>query len=649
MKPKLFFPAMYFNNLTNVARRAIIVATTMIRILPNQTVTSKHKAFQPFYIGVKEEISDKLRYNFMLTQEIICDFLIKYFYNMSAPSAYKVNYLYLHNLKYEQICRKNIRAHRRFYALNNTLIFLFFLALINTLIFFLALIFKEKFRPAKLSSHDVLCDGNHILTLYSYNIVLNIFYGSKFYYEYNGLRIGVKLNCVQSQLGLSTTITLLILISDVKFQIYFYMMDSNDETNPIPTPMDIEGEEVDPMVMAIDLHLIESEKLVKETCQERKNARQANVLGRDGGNPSRGIAADEAWAKDIQPEDNLYFKNFNPPKQHINTESICKGNMPGYTGVCQDNNVGNVLSLAIGVAPYQRVSEFLIKNVVLYKKRAWTKPPARATPIAPSSAPKLCLVKTEDEGIMTVKEIVKKPNESAPSFYGDHRAGYALRVADFNCTDSYTCTFDIMRRCTVCPVEHDAFPKEEVGTLLVGDVYMPVMVMGGGKCVPTFRLHNATFREIAHKLRFLLKSRKKNNEQYIGSPRLIIISLPAYLKTVGAAVYLQEFKLFKAWATLFLSTREDIHPADHRIHKPCSSAIRVFEGFSLFQENDNGLAESFTVIARSNEILAAVDPTQSPGFFYKAMSNTMSKFCINPPPSDGTNWLCSHQPGHQRL
>ena len=635
MKPKLFFPAMYSINLTDVVRWAIIVATTIIRILPNQTVASKHKAFQPFCIGVKEENSFNLQYNlFVFTQEIVCDrqfFLIKYFYNMSAPSAYNVNYFQLHNLKYEQICIKNIRARCLFYALINTLIFLLVLALINALIFLLALNFKEKFRPAKLSSHDLFCDGNHILTLYSYNMILNIFYRSKFYHEYNRLRIGVKLNCVQSQLGLLINVTLLILLSDVKFQNYFSMMGSNDEANPIPTPMDIEGEEVDPTVMAIDLHLIESEKLVKETCQESKNARQANVLGRDGGNPSRGIVADEVWAKDIQPKDNLYFKNFNPPKQHNNTVSFFKGTMLGCTKGGQDNNVENVSSLAISVAPYQRVSEFLIKNVILYKKRAWTKPPTCATPIAPSSAPKLCLVKTEDVGIMTVKEIVKKPNESAPSFYGDHRAGYALRVADFNCNDSFTCTFDIMRRCTVCPVEHNAFPKEEVGTLLVGDAYMPVMMMGGGKCVPTFRLHNATFREIAHKLRFLLKSRKKNDEQYIGSPRLIIISLPAYLKTVGAAVYLQEFKLFKAWATLFLSTREDIHPADHRIHKTCSSTIRVFEGFSLFHENDIGLAESFTVIARSNEILAAVDPTQSPGFFYKAMSNTMSKFCINPP------------------
>ena len=251
--------------LTNTALRCIIIASSATFAMPNHT-----------YL------------------------VITHFYNMSAPSAYKVNHLYhfyFHNLK-EQICIKKIRAHRRFYALITTLIFLLLFALINTLTFLLPFIFEEKFRPAKMSPHELKCDSDHILTVYSYNIILNIFYRSKFHHEYNGLR---------------SSVILLLLLSEFKFQNYFSMMDSNDEANPIPTPMDIEGEEVDPTVMAIDLHLIESEKLVKATCQERKNARQANVLGRDEENSSRGIGADEAWAKDIQPKDNLYFKNFNPP------------------------------------------------------------------------------------------------------------------------------------------------------------------------------------------------------------------------------------------------------------------------------------------------------------------------------------------------
>ena len=192
MKPKLFFPQRISINLIDVVRWAIIVATTIIRILPNQTVASKHKALQPFFMKVKEEISYKLRYNLVIfharikhpavfTHEIVCDcnfFLITHFYNMSAPSAYKVNHFYhfyFHNLN-EQICIKKIRAQRRFYALINNLIFLLLYALINTLIFLLTFIFDEKFRPAKMSPHEIKCDSNHIFTVYSYNTILNIFF-----------------------------------------------------------------------------------------------------------------------------------------------------------------------------------------------------------------------------------------------------------------------------------------------------------------------------------------------------------------------------------------------------------------------------------------------------------------------------------------
>ena len=413
------------------------------------------------------------------------------------------------------------------------------------------------------------------------------------------------------------------------FQIFLFIMTQNIENNT--TPMEIEGDEIDPTVREIDLHLIESAKFVEGITQGRKFEHRANDSGGEVSNQSKETDVEKGKGKDNKTCDNFYFKNFNPLKQQDSPDILSRGTGDfGFMGR-KDNNVDNDFVSPLSVIPYQRISEYLNKNVVLYKKMVWTKPPSRVVPITPSSAPKLCLVTTEDKGITLVNN-VEKSNECAPGFFSEYRAGYIPKIADFNCPDSYTCTFDVMRRCTVCTVEHDAFPREEVGTLLVGDAYMPVMMTGGGKCVPTFRLHNATFREVAHKLRFLLKSRKKSDEQYIGTPRLIIISLPAYLKTVGASVYLHEFQNFKAWATLFLSTREDIHPADRRIHKPCSSTIRVYEGFSLFQNNDNGLAESFTVIARSNEILTAVDVTQTPGFFHKAMAETMTKFCTNPPP-----------------
>lgn len=41
---------------------------------------------------------------------------------------------------------------------------------------------------------------------------------------------------------------------------------------------------------------------------------------------------------------------------------------------------------------------------------------------------------------------------------------------------------------------------------------------GGGGYISIFRLHNASFREIAYKLRFLLKTRKSNDGQFLGTP-----------------------------------------------------------------------------------------------------------------------------------
>ena len=82
----------------------------------------------------------------------------------------------------------------------------------------------------------------------------------------------------------------------------------------------------------------------------------------------------------------------------------------------------------------------------------------------------------------------------------------------------------------------------------------------------------------------------------------------------------------------FLSSKEDINPADHRIFKPCLTPVRVSEGFALYKQGDLGLAKSFTVIARSFDILTAIEPTQDHGFFYNAMVKTMTNFCTDPPP-----------------
>ena len=56
---------------------------------------------------------------------------------------------------------------------------------------------------------------------------------------------------------------------------------------------------------------------------------------------------------------------------------------------------------------------------------------------------------------------------------------------------------------------------------------------------------------------------------------------------------------------------------DPCVLKPCESKVEVCEGFALFKRGDSGLAESFSVVARSMKILADVNPSNNPGFFHE--------------------------------
>ena len=74
------------------------------------------------------------------------------------------------------------------------------------------------------------------------------------------------------------------------------------------------------------------------------------------------------------------------------------------------------------------------------------------------------------------------------------------------------------------------------------------------------------------------------------------------------------------------------HQSGRPSHFQTMFNVLVYEGFALYKQGDLGLAESFTVIARSFDILTAIEPTQDHGFFYNAMVKTMTNFCTDPPP-----------------
>ena len=283
-------------------------------------------------------------------------------------------------------------------------------------------------------------------------------------------------------------------------------------------------------------------------------------------------------------------------------------------------------------------SDFLNKSVVCKVKRTWQAPPRVAKPLTPSAAPRSGLVATQ-EGGMAVTKLVPKENLFAPNFYGDRRSGFAINMEGFKCSASYTCTFDIARECRVCPNEHEAFPANLLGALVVGDSYTPSIIGGDGACVPVFRQHNAGFKEIADSLRFLLRFRKKADSTPSGRPNLIIISLPGHLQAVGPDQYLKEFNIFKGWIQHFLQTGVDYNPSDPRIFSPCTTTVQVCEGFALFSQADSGISESYAVLARSFKILTAVDPSQEPGFFYEALENTLENLGLDPPHKELTRYI----------
>ena len=356
--------------------------------------------------------------------------------------------------------------------------------------------------------------------------------------------------------------------------------------------------------------------------------READVMGREGG-AEGGDAEPLPESKDsILPCPEHRSDDFGSERVNLTKPRDVRGRV-------NEEVVGN-LSVADDfvpryvVGPYLRISEYLNKSIVNMVKRAWQVPPRVAKPPTPLAAPRSGLVQTQGGGMAVVK-LAPKVNLSAPNFFGDRRSGYAINLANFSCNSSYTCTFDIARNCRICPNEHEAFPSNLVGTLVVGDSYTPCIIGGGGKCVPVFRQHNAGFREITSSLKYLLKYRKSTNTGMPCSrPNLIIVSLPGHLQAVGPDQYFKEFNMFKGWIQHFLQTGRDYDPADESIQNPCSTSVQVCEGFAPFIMGDAGLSESYSILARTFKILSAVEPSENPGFFFNCFKNTMEKFCPEP-------------------
>ena len=230
---------------------------------------------------------------------------------------------------------------------------------------------------------------------------------------------------------------------------------------------------------------------------------------------------------------------------------------------------------------------------------------------------------------MFVADFAPIANHKQPNFYpvNEPRTGSTLKDGFLILKKDYTITFDLMRKCRTCNIDHNIFPADNVGVLLIRDCYTPPVFGDSGKCVPVLRINNSDFEEIAA---CLMRSRVDDDDKPLAQPRFIIISLPSYLGEVGVEKYVEEFGYYSKWVKLFLSDGVDKNP---RVKKSYSGDIEVFEGFALYGVEGRGLEISYGVLNRSMRILKATLPQNRSGILYNVHEDVIKRFCNTPPPT----------------
>ena len=206
-----------------------------------------------------------------------------------------------------------------------------------------------------------------------------------------------------------------------------------------------------------------------------------------------------------------------------------------------------------------------------------------------------------------------------------------MGLPNFFCKVGYTITFDTNRKCRICSYEHDIFPKDNVGVVILGDAYTPPIVGENGRGIPVFRLENPSFIQIGDKIKYLLRARVDHNGQSLARPNIIIISIPSYLGVVGPTKYVEELIGFQKWIQNYISYGKDFETRNTKVVKPYNGNVEVYEGFSLFAAGDYGLSESYAVVNRSLDIHCALNPNNNIGFLYNSFKETMSEINQDPP------------------
>jgi len=124
-------------------------------------------------------------------------------------------------------------------------------------------------------------------------------------------------------------------------------------------------------------------------------------------------------------------------------------------------------------APYLSIRESLMK-IPYIRKTVIHNLPKVCLPLYPVDYP-LSAIVTCNDGKKAIINRIPVRNIKEPPFYSVlvKDLGATVNLEHFVCKTGYTITFDIQRKCRTCPTEHDIFPKNNVGTLILGDAYTP--------------------------------------------------------------------------------------------------------------------------------------------------------------------------------
>ena len=212
------------------------------------------------------------------------------------------------------------------------------------------------------------------------------------------------------------------------------------------------------------------------------------------------------------------------------SETIKQGvEREGTQGAHDNTSVSDANIKPLYISSYLSISSKLSK-IPISCKLTFHPIPTVYKPPFPVAIPRKAIATSRDGGLAIVKRI-PVCNPFQPDFFSpnDKKAGCTVDLEFFKCNSTYSISFDLMRKCRVCRFDHNVFPKQNTGVLIIGDSYTPPIVGDFNRCIPVFRLNNPCFEDCATSLKYILRNRSDQNGKPLQVLDLLLSLIHPYL------------------------------------------------------------------------------------------------------------------------